>query len=149
MRTIMAVTIEIRENEQTIKTMDLADGRYTIGRDPGADIVLAGKTVSKNHATLVVENETVTVIDNNSANGVFVDGKKIAEKTFKNGFRIEITPFSIRTAGRDQEAEPAPTDRRRSLRTQSRWRSTAISSPSWACWSFWPCSAASCSSMCP
>jgi diguanylate cyclase (GGDEF)-like protein len=49
----------------------------TIGRSPDADIVLNDKKVSKFHCIIHYNGASVTIRDNNSTNGVFVDGRRI------------------------------------------------------------------------
>ena len=100
----MTVTIEILENGRPTETRQLDDGSYTIGRDSSADIVLNSKTVSKSHATLIVDGDKIRIVDNGSANGVFSRGVKISDKTFKHVFQIELAPFSIRTKETEQPA---------------------------------------------
>jgi len=90
--------IQILKNGRLQKTIQLANGTYTMGRSADADIVLADSAVSKNHATLTIDNENFHITDNGSSNGIFLQGKKFIEQTFKNSFEIEIKPFTIRTA---------------------------------------------------
>jgi hypothetical protein len=100
----MTATIEILENGRPLETRELADGSYVIGRDSSADIVLNGKTVSKSHATLIIDGNQIRIVDNGSANGIYSRSEKISDKTFKNAFQIELAPFSIRTKGMAQAA---------------------------------------------
>ncbi len=102
----MTINIEILQNGQLIESRPLADGTYSIGRDSSADIVLESKTVSKNHATLVINKDSFRVVDNGSANGIYCRGEKISEKSFTNNFQIELEPFVIRTAVKDRPASP-------------------------------------------
>lgn len=85
----------------------MEDGTYKIGRDPAADIVLDSKTISKSHATLVIDKDSFQVIDNGSSNGIYCREEKISAKEFKNAFQIELAPFTIRTAAAAKD-EPAP-----------------------------------------
>lgn len=52
----------------------------TIGREPGCAIVLPHVTVSKCHAIITLENGRYFIKDNNSTNGVVVNGVKISGK---------------------------------------------------------------------
>ncbi len=104
----MTITLHIIRDGRVISTLEPKNGAYCIGRDPSADIVLADAAVSKNHATLAVEDDTVVITDANSANGVFLKGKKITEHTFTGNVEFEIKPFIIRSAGAEAAgAEPA------------------------------------------
>ncbi len=55
-------------------------GRLGIGRDPGADIQVDDRRASGLHCTLVVEGERITLLDEGSKNGTFVNEGEI-EKT--------------------------------------------------------------------
>lgn len=106
----MNKTIHILRDGRVVSTLEPANGSYTIGRDTGSDIVLADAAVSKNHATLILGDDKITIKDNNSANGVFLKGKKISEHTFSGNFEFEIKPFVIRSAG--EEADIAAQSRK-------------------------------------
>lgn len=51
-----------------------------VGRDPGCDVVLDDDRVSRRHATLVLQEERWSVTDNDSKNGLLVDGLPVAPK---------------------------------------------------------------------
>jgi DNA-binding winged helix-turn-helix (wHTH) protein len=61
--------------------LELAVGRYTVGRAPGCTPRLASRTVSGRHALLSVEKDAVFVEDLGSKNGTYLDGRRIAAKT--------------------------------------------------------------------
>src|SRR6186997_1709186 len=59
----------------------LPDSRpAVVGRDPGCDVVLDDDRVSRRHATLVLQEERWSVTDNDSKNGLLVDGLPVAPK---------------------------------------------------------------------
>ncbi len=103
----MSRTLYIIRDGRVESTLEPKNGIYTVGRDPASDIVLSDPAVSKNHATLSFEDDTIIIRDNNSANGVFFAGEKITEHTFFDNFEVEIKPFIIRSAGADAAA-PGP-----------------------------------------
>lgn len=90
--------IEILKNGRMETTLSLGSGTYRLGRSASADIVLSDSAVSKIHAVLTIDNDTFTIKDNGSANGLYHQGKKISEKSFDGHFEIDIRPFVIRTA---------------------------------------------------
>lgn len=53
------------------------DGFAGIGRSENSDIFLVDPSVSRNHATVKVENGVVEVADLGSTNGTFVNGERI------------------------------------------------------------------------
>jgi DNA-binding winged helix-turn-helix (wHTH) protein len=61
----------------TDERLTLTQGSYVIGRDPRADVVIESTTVSRRHARLCVDRETVTIEDLGSRNGTFVAGRRV------------------------------------------------------------------------
>ena len=70
----------IFKNSTIYKEIDLIPGNYKIGRKDDCEIVLDGKSISRQHALLKVTKEFVEIEDLGSSNGVVVDGKKITKK---------------------------------------------------------------------
>ena len=57
-----------------------------IGRDPQNDYVINDKNVSRNHAKLIIYNDTEYFLEDlNSSNGTFVNGVRIQQKKVKAG----------------------------------------------------------------
>ena len=50
---------------------------FTVGRDPGNDIILRDPKVSRHHAEIVFERGFFVVHDLASANGTFINGQKL------------------------------------------------------------------------
>jgi hypothetical protein len=48
-----------------------------IGRNPENEIVIQDPTVSRNHATLILNDYNYTIRDNSSSNGTFINGNRI------------------------------------------------------------------------
>lgn len=81
------------------------------GRTP---ICIPTRDVSRQHCALVVKNAAVYAKDLGSANGTFVNGKRIAEAQLKPGDRLRIGPvtFVVQIDGRPADIKPenaAPT----------------------------------------
>jgi ABC-type multidrug transport system ATPase subunit len=72
-------------------------GQMLIGRDTDrAQICLHHPHVSRVHARIVLRGKTATVVDLNSANGTFVNGRRvIADTTLRPGDRIDIGPYRL------------------------------------------------------
>ena len=77
--------LQIQIPDAEPREFDLNPGRYMIGRGPKADIRLASPTVSRRHALLIATEDEVQVLDLGSVNGVYADGKRIAEGTLEPG----------------------------------------------------------------
>lgn len=71
---------------------NLAYGQTTLGRSDRTDMPVFGKGISRVHATLLVEDGKVTLVDNGSTNGVFVQGVRISEKRLFAGDVFGLGP---------------------------------------------------------
>ena len=68
----------------------------TVGRDKGSNsICIANNNMSRNHFSIVFENNGYKVIDNNSTNGIMLNGRKIKEAALDNADIIEIADISF------------------------------------------------------
>ena len=61
--------------------LPLGAGALTIGRGAGCQVTLDDALVSRQHARVTIEGETVSVEDLGSRNGVMVNGKRIDART--------------------------------------------------------------------
>src|SRR5690242_8627854 len=57
-----------------------AGGTYAVGRDPGCAVVVPDARVSRRHAVLRVDDGRWQIIDNGSANGVFVGSGRVERR---------------------------------------------------------------------
>lgn len=73
----------------------LASSKLLVGSDPRCDIVLTGKGISGHHCYLIVDVESVRVIDLASTNGTFVNGKRIKEGTLFLGDTLTIADIAL------------------------------------------------------
>jgi FHA domain len=67
-----------------------------IGRGAEADIRLDEQRVSRDHAILVRHGRHLRLLDNRSANGTFVNGRRIVATNIAGGDVIEVGPVAIR-----------------------------------------------------
>ena len=59
------------------RQLPLREGVNTLGRDPTADVQIDDSTVSRKHATITLEDGSITIEDLDSKNGTFLDGMKL------------------------------------------------------------------------
>ena len=52
-------------------------GGLTVGRDPGCDVVIVTRKISRRHARFIRLDDAVFVEDLGSHNGIFIDGKRV------------------------------------------------------------------------
>lgn len=78
------------------RRLDFTKPELTVGRVQGNDIVLAKRNVSKQHARLTLKDDQATVVDLNSTNGTWVNGRKITSPhPLKHGDKIYIADFIL------------------------------------------------------
>ncbi|MDC3374971.1 FHA domain-containing protein [Acidimicrobiia bacterium] len=73
----------------------LPNGLHKIGRLPEKEIILDDVTVSRHHAFITVDDEEISITDEESTNGIFINGELLMESTLKSGDRLQVGKFSL------------------------------------------------------
>ena len=73
----------------------LTNGIHKIGRLETKEIILDDVTVSRNHACISVDDDNLTITDEKSTNGIFVNGELTDESALMSGYRIQIGKFNL------------------------------------------------------
>ena len=73
----------------------LTNGIHKIGRSNDKEIILDDITVSRSHAYIAVDDDNLSIIDENSTNGLFVNGEMTKESKLSSGTRIQIGKFYL------------------------------------------------------
>ena len=94
----MTLTIETPKGKRDFE----GDGPIRMGRDPSAEVVSDNPNVSRFHAEVRAENGGWTLLDTNSTQGVYVDGKRVT--------RLELDGPTIVRLGRTDDAEQITID---------------------------------------
>lgn len=91
---------------------------FTVGRDPGNDIILRDPKVSRHHAEIVFERGFFVLHDLASANGTYVNGKRVRVAPLTHGAKLrmgnsygrfsEELPTETDTPGNEPYDQPAP-----------------------------------------
>ena len=79
---------------------------FTVGRDPGNDIILRDPKVSRHHAEIVFERGFFVLHDLASANGTYVNAKRIRVAPLTHGAKLRMG----NSYGRFSEELPTETD---------------------------------------
>ena len=66
------------------------DARAVVGRDTDCDVVLSSRSVSRKHAIVERSADGWAVRDLGSANGVFVEGKRVSEAPLAPGASLRF-----------------------------------------------------------
>ena len=77
------------------RLVPLPPGFTRIGRGFGADVRLDDPTVSRRHALISRNGDEVTVLDDHSLNGVFVNGDRVDFRHLGDGDEIELGGFQM------------------------------------------------------
>jgi pSer/pThr/pTyr-binding forkhead associated (FHA) protein/tetratricopeptide (TPR) repeat protein len=89
------------------KEFPFDEDEISIGTEASNDIVLAGDFVSRFHARIIRDGDTFTIKDS-SANGTFVNSKKITEQELEDGDSIKIVDHELQFAISEAPARIAP-----------------------------------------
>jgi hypothetical protein len=81
---------------QEEKVFSLRPETNTIGRHPKSEIELPFTEVSRRHAEINLGPEGFRIVDLNSNNGVYVNGKKVKEQVLADGDLIQIGTQNLR-----------------------------------------------------
>ncbi|MBI5526667.1 MAG: FHA domain-containing protein [Deltaproteobacteria bacterium] len=79
-----------------------------IGRSDDNDIAIDHRSISKNHAKVILENDTYKIIDLKSANGVLVNGEQYAKTELKSGDIVELGHIKFRFVDRSDAEGYSP-----------------------------------------
>jgi len=74
----------------------LGPGEHVVGRSSDCDVRIDDASLSRRHAVITVDGNRVTIRDEGSKNGTYVDGEKVTgeraispENRLRFGFRME------------------------------------------------------------
>ncbi len=98
------MNLEIRYPTGSSHTVEYAGTLVSIGRDPSCDLVLNDAKCSRRHAVLENGPSGLAVRDTGSANGVFLNGKRIERAILRDGDLLRIGEVIIKVLG-EKEAE--------------------------------------------
>ncbi len=92
------------------RTFELRPGEVLIGRSSSCHLVLDDGLVSRRHAQIVVSDERALIEDFGSANGVFVNGERVAgSRPLNAGDQLQVgkQQFVVRAIARPAQARAA------------------------------------------
>jgi pSer/pThr/pTyr-binding forkhead associated (FHA) protein len=87
--------LEIEGPEQTL-LIPLSDETMHIGRGLAADLRLDDSSVSRRHAILVARASGARILDDRSANGTFVNGRRVQQAELQPGDVIVLGRMVLR-----------------------------------------------------
>ena len=87
--------LRITRGQQIGSVYELNSDVITIGRNPNNDIFLNDMTVSRKHATLSKTSTSYRIKDEDSFNGVWVNGCAIGNEMLNVGDQLQIGSFQL------------------------------------------------------
>jgi len=90
--------------------VELAKTVTTIGRGADCDVRIDNPAVSTHHARILCEGDSIFIEDNDSKNGVFVNGDRVKRRSLGYGDEITIFKHTLKLAAVNPGAL-APSDR--------------------------------------
>lgn len=85
----------IEGGPQTGLTYVLGEGETVAGRSADCDVFLGDVTVSRHHATFLVDGEGLTVTDRGSTNGTYVNGRRHETAALAPGDEVMLGKFHL------------------------------------------------------
>ena len=81
-----------------------------VGREANSNVVVPHPSVSRRHALIKRKQDVFFVVDQGSANGTFVDSKRIVDATLKDGCVLRFGSASFKVEIRDELAVESITE---------------------------------------
>jgi len=103
---IEGATLAVSSGGQTIAEVNLNRPRMVLGRDQSCDISLDSNYVSRYQNLFMATADGWMLIDLNSTNGCFVNGRRVSEHKLRDGDLITLGQHHIRFSGHSAEVGP-------------------------------------------
>jgi FHA domain-containing protein len=84
------VKFEVRYPTGTVHEVELAGSLAVLGRDPSCDLVVNDAKCSRRHAVVEAGPDGLTIRDSGSANGVYLNGKRIERSALQVGDEVRL-----------------------------------------------------------
>jgi FHA domain-containing protein/uncharacterized protein DUF4864 len=83
--------------------LEIKQDATLVGRDPSCEIVVSDGSVSRKHAKIERRGATWMVVDQGSANGTFVDSRKVGEEALRHGqeLRFGAVAYKVEIPGEE------------------------------------------------
>jgi hypothetical protein len=82
-------------------------GTYRLGRAPGEDLQLDDPAISGHHASFALRNGQIGIRDDGSANGLFVNGKKVSVVRVTSKDEVQVGAYTLKMRVLEK-SDPAP-----------------------------------------
>lgn len=105
--------LRILKGDRLLEQRELTAERTTIGRTADNDIVLNGRGISRHHATIEREGDAFVLVDNDSANGSYLNGRRISRQNLTFWDEVQVYDYVLKfmAVTRSKGEERAEADR--------------------------------------
>ena len=117
--------LKIQYKDRRTTPIWIVEKRYTIGSSTNNHLVLTEAGISPLHARLLTENNCLTLKDNHSETGCFVNGQRVTEKQLLPGDTIRLGPVEFNIL------DPQDTENQNSAAASGSARWYLVSDSSW------------------
>lgn len=95
---------------QTQSEHEVGEVELVVGREPECQICIDNLGISRKHCAFSAKGEAFVVRDMGSANGTYVNGRKITEHYLNDGDEIIIGKYTLRFANTEQQSKAVERD---------------------------------------
>lgn len=88
--------LRILKGDALLEQRELTAERTTIGRTADNDIVLNGRGISRHHATIERDGDAFVLVDNDSANGSYLSGRRINRHALTFWDEVQIYDYVLK-----------------------------------------------------
>ena len=99
--------MEVQGQQQTLH-IPLGEEAMHIGRGLAADLHIDESSVSRRHAILVPHSSGARILDDRSANGTFVNGRRVQQADLQSGDVIVVGRVLLRYLGSERSGRQGP-----------------------------------------
>ena len=98
------------DDGERVRVVALQEGWTRVGRSLAAHVRFDDPTVSRRHALLHCQEDSVRILDDRSLNGVFVNGARVDMRELRDRDQIAIGRFSMHFIRLGAKAQPERRD---------------------------------------
>lgn len=83
------------DRENVLREVDLTDEPLTMGREATNKVVIADPSVSRQHAWIERRPDGYYLVDKNSSNGTYVNGRKVSQQKLAHNDKVNLGSASL------------------------------------------------------
>ena len=87
--------INYMDRENVLREFEINDEAITMGREATNKIVIADPSVSRAHAYIEKRSDGYYLVDKNSSNGTFINGKKVSQQKLNHNDKVNLGSASL------------------------------------------------------